>query len=213
MFQESLASMGRVVSRVGSCGTSPGTDISDAPQNSLLFELDTQYRILIEKYEALLQAREQQHFQNQQQQKQLDQENHSAEQEVNNLINSEDLIHSGIDALSGPMSLMVTTTGAPQEGINMKCQRCTTCSCDLKPAHPRPKSNMEEYSEVETSSSGFSDGESRVCNKFTQTDEGNEHISYDPSVIILADDVLTPTPGLANKCLDLASPLNPCDNR
>merc|ERR1712002_1145694 len=91
--------------------------------------------------------------------------------------------------------------------VGRKCQRCTTCSCDLKPDHPRPKSTMEEYSEVETSSSGFSDGESRICNKFTQTDD------KDKEYVEIAEEATTPTPVVSNKCLDLASPMNPCDNR
>ncbi|KAK7085067.1 hypothetical protein SK128_003546 [Halocaridina rubra] len=182
--QESLASIGQVVSHGGSGGTSPGTEASDAPHNSLLSELDTSYRILIEKYEALLEAREQQQQQ--------------TIQDAN--LKHESLVHPGVDNLSGPMSL-VMTNGMHDNTINMKCQRCHTCTCDLKSSVGRPKSNLEEFSEVETSSSGFSDGESRLSNKSTQTDE---LFTFEDS---------TPTPTVANKCLDLSSPMNPCDNR
>lgn len=187
LFQESLASVGQVISRVGSGGTSPGTEASDAPHNSLLSELDTSYRILIEKYEALLEARE---IQQQQQHHEND-------------LNHEGLIHPGVDDLSGPMSL-VMTDGMHDTTITAKCHHCHTCTCDLKPVS-RPKSNMEEFSEVETSSSGFSDGESRLSNKSTQTEE--EVLQRET----FGD--LTPTPILANKCLDLSSPINPCDKR
>lgn len=186
--QESLASIGQVVSHVGSGGTSPGTEASDAPHNSLLSELDTSYRILIEKYEALLEAREHQHQQTSQ----------------NSNLNHDGVVHPGVDDLSGPMSLVITD-GMHNPTISMKCQRCHTCTCDLKPTVGRPKSNMEEFSEVETSSSGFSDGESRLSNKATQT--GDELVPRE-----FFDDS-TPTPTVANRCLDLSSPLNPCDKR
>ena len=55
-------------SQVTSSVTSPATE--DGPHNSLLSELDTQYRILIEKYEALLDAREEQ--ENQQRQERME---------------------------------------------------------------------------------------------------------------------------------------------
>ncbi|XP_068231349.1 uncharacterized protein [Palaemon carinicauda] len=184
---ESLASIGQVVSHVGSGGTSPGTEVSDAPHNSLLSELDTSYRILIEKYEALLEAREQQQ-----------QVTQHAE------LNRGELIHPGVDDMSGPMSL-VMTDGVMNNQPGLKCQRCHTCTCDLKPSVARPKSNMEEFSEVETSSSGFSDGETRISNKATQT--GDEFICRE----IFED--FTPTPTLSSKCLDLSSPINPCDKR
>ncbi|XP_037805209.1 nuclear mitotic apparatus protein 1-like [Penaeus monodon] len=187
--QESLASIGQVMSHMGSEGTSPGTEASDAPHNSLLSELDTSYRILIEKYEALLEAREQQQQQQQQQ------------QHVNQ---DEGLVHPGVDDMSGPMSLVMTDSLHDTSAITLKCQRCHTCTCDMKPGVTRPKSNMEEFSEVETSSSGFSDGESRLSNKSTQT--GEEVFSHKE---ILED--LTPT--IASRCLDLSSPVNPCDKR
>ncbi|KAK8737869.1 hypothetical protein OTU49_004284 [Cherax quadricarinatus] len=189
--QESLASIGQVVSHVGSCGTSPGTETSDAPHNSLLSELDTSYRILIEKYEALLEAREQQ------QQKQ------QTTQETTGL-DHEGLVHPGVDDISGPMSLVMTDS-LHDPAITLKCQRCHTCTCDLKPSVGRPKSNTEEFSEVETTSSGFSDGESRLCNKATQTGEETPYRE-------IFDD-LTPTPTVSGKCLDLSSPINPCDRR
>ncbi|XP_066987050.1 nucleoprotein TPR-like isoform X4 [Macrobrachium rosenbergii] len=185
--QESLASIGQVVSHVGSGGTSPGTEVSDAPHNSLLSELDTSYRILIEKYEALLEAREQQQ---------------QAAQHAT--LNHGELVHPGVDDMSGPMSL-VMTDGVMNNQTSLKCQRCHTCTCDLKPNVARPKSNMEEFSEVETSSSGFSDGESRISNKATQT--GDELICRE----IFEDS--TPTPTVPSRCLDLSSPINPCDKR
>ncbi|XP_064099593.1 uncharacterized protein LOC135210723 isoform X6 [Macrobrachium nipponense] len=185
--QESLASIGQVVSHVGSGGTSPGTEVSDAPHNSLLSELDTSYRILIEKYEALLEAREQQQ---------------QASQHAT--LNHGELVHPGVDDMSGPMSL-VMTDGVMNNQTSLKCQRCHTCTCDLKPNVARPKSNMEEFSEVETSSSGFSDGESRISNKATQT--GDELICRE----IFEDS--TPTPTVSSRCLDLSSPINPCDKR
>ncbi|XP_064099588.1 uncharacterized protein LOC135210723 isoform X1 [Macrobrachium nipponense] len=184
---ESLASIGQVVSHVGSGGTSPGTEVSDAPHNSLLSELDTSYRILIEKYEALLEAREQQQ---------------QASQHAT--LNHGELVHPGVDDMSGPMSL-VMTDGVMNNQTSLKCQRCHTCTCDLKPNVARPKSNMEEFSEVETSSSGFSDGESRISNKATQT--GDELICRE----IFEDS--TPTPTVSSRCLDLSSPINPCDKR
>ncbi|XP_042229238.1 uncharacterized protein LOC121871159 isoform X2 [Homarus americanus] len=187
--QESLASIGQVVSRVGSGGTSPGTE-ADAPHNSLLSELDTSYRILIEKYEALLEAREQQQ--------------HHQQPTQDSELSHEGLVHPGVDDMSGPMSL-VMTDAMHGTTITMKCQRCHTCTCDLKPSVGRPKSNMEEFSEVETSSSGFSDGESRLSNKSTQTGEETPYRE-------IFDD-LTPTPTLSSKCLDLSSPVNPCDRR
>ncbi|XP_071533128.1 uncharacterized protein Cen isoform X2 [Panulirus ornatus] len=189
--QESLASVGQIVSRIGSGGTSPGTEASDAPHNSLLSELDTSYRILIEKYEALLEARELQ----QQQQQQASQDTD---------LGHEGLVHPGVDDMSGPMSLVMTDT-MHDPVVTTKCQRCHTCTCDLKPSVGRPKSNMEEFSEVETSSSGFSDGESRLSNKSTQTEEDTPHRE-------VFDD-LTPTPTVSSKCLDLSSPVNPCDKR
>ncbi|KAK8393187.1 hypothetical protein O3P69_013295 [Scylla paramamosain] len=191
--QESLASIGQVVNRVGSGGTSPGTEASDAPHNSLLSELDTSYRILIEKYEALLEAREQQ--QQQQQQQQQPEMGH------------EGLVHPGVDDMSGPMSLMMTDSSVHNTTLTTKCQRCNTCACDLKPtvvSHSKG-SNLEEFSEVETSSSGFSDGESRLINKGTQT--GEELLQTQAEIL----DDLTPT--VHAKCLDLSSPINPCDKR
>lgn len=179
------------MSRIGSGGTSPGTEASDAPHNSLLSELDTSYRILIEKYEALLEARE--HQQQQQQQ---------ATQDTD--LGHEGLVHPGVDDMSGPMSLVMTDT-MHDPPVTTKCQRCHTCTCDLKPSVGRPKSNMEEFSEVETSSSGFSDGESRLSNKTTQTEDDTPHRE-------VFDD-LTPTPTVSAKCLDLSSPVNPCDKR
>ncbi|XP_045110599.1 uncharacterized protein LOC123504266 isoform X3 [Portunus trituberculatus] len=194
--QESLASIGQVVNRVGSGGTSPGTEASDAPHNSLLSELDTSYRILIEKYEALLEAREQQQ---QQQQQQLQQQQPE--------MGHEGLVHPGVDDMSGPMSLMMTDSSVHNTTLTTKCQRCNTCACDLKPAvvsHSKG-SNLEEFSEVETSSSGFSDGESRLINKGTQT--GEELLQTQADIL----DDLTPT--VHAKCLDLSSPINPCDRR
>ncbi|KAK4315156.1 hypothetical protein Pmani_013605 [Petrolisthes manimaculis] len=221
--QESLASIGHVVGG-GSGGTSPGLGGmggvggrgvagTDAPQhNSLLSELDTSYRILIEKYEALLEAREQQQQQN---------NPHNTSSNT-----SLALIHpGGVDDLSGPMSLMMTEDthdntltdiggiGVGISGIGIgvngsRCQRCNTCSCHTNDVVTvdtnRPKSNLlEEFSEVETSSSGFSDGESRTSNKSTQT-------TTTTTTTIMDDDYLaTPTP----KCLDLNSPVNPCDRR
>lgn len=179
------------MSRIGSEGTSPGTEASDAPHNSLLSELDTSYRILIEKYEALLEAREhQQHHQQQMMQ--------------NNSCHDEGLVHPGVDDMSGPMSLVMTDTLHDTSSITLKCQRCHTCTCDLKPNVGRPKSNLEEFYEVETSSSGFSDGESRLSTKSTQT---GEEVCNQKEVV----DDLTPT--IASRCLDLSSPLNPCDKR
>lgn len=188
--QESLASIGQVVNHVESGGTSPGTEASDAPHNSLLSELDTSYRILIEKYEALLEAREQQ--QQQQQQPEM---------------GHEGLVHPGVDDMSGPMSLMMTDSSVHNTTLTSKCQRCNTCACDLKPtvvSHSKG-SNLEEFSEVETSSSGFSDGESRLINKSTQT--GEDMLQTQAEIL----DDLTPT--VNTKCLDLSSPINPCDKR
>lgn len=190
--QESLASIGQVMSRMGSEGTSPGTEASDAPHNSLLSELDTSYRILIEKYEALLEAREQQQHQQQQQQQQ------------NSSTRDEGLVHPGVDDMSGPMSLVMTDSMHDASSITLKCQRCHTCTCDMKPSVTRPKSNLEEFSEVETSSSGFSDGESRLSNKSTQTGE---------EVCLQRDFIEDLTPTVPSRCLDLSSPVNPCDRR
>lgn len=185
-----MASIGQVVSHVASGGTSPGTEGSDAPRNSLLSELDTSYRILIEKYEALLQAREQQQ----------EQQQHAG-------ISQEGVVHGGEDGMSGPMSIMMTNSDTHKTELISKCQRCNTCACDLNPSiisNP-DGSNTEELLDAETSSSGFSDGERQLISKGTQT---GEDLSVSHAELL---DDLTPT--IHSKCLDLSSPVNPCDKR
>ncbi|KAB7506131.1 Cerebellar degeneration-related protein 2-like, partial [Armadillidium nasatum] len=192
--QESLASVGQVVSCMISNESSPRTNGSEAP-NSLLSELDTQYRILIEKYEALLETREK----------------HELRESI--LIKappSQTIVDSGVDEMSGPMSI-VTTNLVPNEqqrNVSVLCQRCATCSCDLKLTTSRPKSNMEEHSEVETSSSGFSEGETRLCSKTTQTDI--DILFYQKEF----EDAITPTPlGNNGKTWNIHTPMNPCESR
>ncbi|XP_050731882.1 uncharacterized protein LOC127006273 isoform X2 [Eriocheir sinensis] len=182
--QESLASIGQVVNHVGSEGTSPGTEASDAPHNSLLSELDTSYRILIEKYEALLEAREQQQQQQQQ----------------------ESVVHPGLDGMSGPMSISMTNPTSQNTTLPSKCQRCSTCTCDIEPSViNNPKGSMLDLSEVDTTSSGFSEGESHLISKSTQTRE---------ELLVSQADILDDlTPTIHSKCLDLSSPVNPCDRR
>lgn len=174
--------------------SSPRTNGSEAP-NSLLSELDTQYRILIEKYEALLETREKHELR---------------ESVLFKAPPSQTIVDSGVDEMSGPMSI-VTTNLVPNEqqrNLSVLCQRCATCSCDLKLTPTRPKSNMEEHSEVETSSSGFSEGETRLCSKMTQTDI--DVIFYQKEF----EDATTPTP-VANggKNWNVHTPMNPCETR
>lgn len=186
-----MASIGHIVSHVGSEGTSPGTEASEPPHNSLLSELDTSYRILIEKYEALLEAREQQQKQEQQ-------------QETYNSPESAD--HSSVDGMSGPMSILVTNPTAQNISLPSKCQRCSTCTCDFEPSVlNNSKGSTLDLSEVDTTSSGISEGENHLISKSTQT---REELSVSQAEIL---DDLTPT--IHSKCLDLSSPVNPCDKR
>lgn len=195
ILQESLASMGQVVNATESNSSSPQTEASEAPHNSLLSELDTQYRILIEKYEALVEARER------------SEEQAIKKDRVGSPPASHSLVDSGVDEVSGPMSLVMTEVphvGQSSMNATIQCQRCTTCSCDLNPS-PRPKSTLEDLSEVETSSSGFSEGESRLCTKMTQTEIIRCCCNND-------DAAITPTQH-NERLLDLTSSINPCDRR
>ena len=232
-FQESLASMGQVLTHVSSSMASPATDASEAPHSSLLSELDTQYRILIEKYEALLEAREQQDQQQRQQDQQYQQQNqqyHLKDQQQvadssrtdKEFLNSSTVKSVEAEGISGPISLVMRGSDCGDtcgdSASLLRCQRCSTCSCGIPAStahhHQRPKSNMEMefFSEVETSSSGFSEGgESRSLyfSKYTQTELSAERI-YDELATPTAEySIVTP----AGQFLDLKSPVNPCDSR
>ncbi|KAF2362263.1 hypothetical protein FHG87_006979 [Trinorchestia longiramus] len=189
---ESLASMGQVISQVNSKVTSPATDGSDVAHNSLLNELEGEYRVLIEKYESLVETREEQ----------IREERHKAQQESNRNFNPAEAVE-----MSGPMSLVLTNGDSGDADVPRKCQHCSTCSCGITAPHHRPKSNLEEFSEVETSSSGFSEGESRLSNKMTQTEWLQlERIDETTPVVEIH--------GLKEvHFLDLKSPVNPCDKR
>ena len=190
-----MASLGQVISQSSSNVNSPGADLNEVPENSLCSEFNTQYRVLIDKYEKLVAA-----FEEREQRQEIMEQSQTAVD-----INSTSSTYHQTEAeeISGPMSMVLPNDSNCT--TNMKCQRCTNCSCGITLNHQRPKSNMEEYSEVETSSSGFSEGESRFINKVTQT----EYLQFDK-----LDDV-TPTEFVVTfaRFLDLKSPVNPCDQR
>lgn len=197
LLQESLASLGQIVSQSGSNVTSPDRDDRDIMEPSICSEFNLKYMNLIDKYENMKATAEECKEKLKQHELML-----LNQQAQNCTQNHSTFISSDAEQLSGPMSL-VMTNNAPC-GTTLNCQGCANCSCGAS-SHQRPKSNMEEYSEVETSSSGFSEGESRLINKTTQT----EYYQQDK-----LEDV-TPTEFVATfaRFLDLKSPVNPCDKR
>ncbi|XP_018010581.1 uncharacterized protein LOC108667980 isoform X2 [Hyalella azteca] len=188
--QESLASMGQVMSHGNSTMTSPLTDGSEVPHNSLLSELDAQYQLLIDKYQELLKAGDERD------RAEMMKAQHDAENGV--------YITSEAEDMSGPMSMVLPGNGT-NEDVLRKCQRCSKCSCGITGTTHRPKSNLEEFSEVETSSSGFSEGESRLSNKTTQTELTHLNRMDELTPIVEVHEMDT--------ILDLTSPINPCENR
>ena len=127
------------------------------------------------------------------------------------------------EMLSGPVSLMISEplhitepphnnhiSEAPRNphisSPPHKCQRCSHCTCAIASDGKRPKSSVEDYSEAETSSSGFSDGEVRFINRLTQT-EGL--LDFNPENCGTTEELAV---SLA-RYLDMKSPNNPCEQR